>query len=170
MEFDSVVCTNAFLDKLSGKYRLFFREKFPSRLRNTVGDDVVALTQAHVHGIAIASQRVVAGVDEEHVAELALGRLSWPVEQLETNLNSYVERLLAEFGARVNGQLIKRVTVRCPPSWEEFALEKSAYQRSSPSHSEKGAAAKRLEHEQEEAADDAAASQTEEPKVAASAN
>ncbi|VDM23486.1 unnamed protein product [Hydatigera taeniaeformis] len=119
-EYDDVVAHPDFAEVLH-KLRKLLRNRMPTLKNGRMGENVIELLRAQQLCVLLSSVPVE-GVPEINEIELVLGQLSWEDSHLEDNLHCYLEAIDAAKSARLNGDVLERVELLCPPCGEIFQL------------------------------------------------
>ncbi|KFD72960.1 hypothetical protein M514_00094 [Trichuris suis] len=101
--------------------RGLMKKKFPSRKMGAIGTDIVALVKHFISGIAFELKQDVLN-PAWGVSECVIGKLDMPVEHLEANLKTYVERV---FGLRdpPKRTFIDRAVMTVIPGAEYYVID-----------------------------------------------
>ncbi|KAL5961730.1 hypothetical protein TSMEX_010526 [Taenia solium] len=87
-----------------------------------MGENVIELLKAQQICVLLTSVPVE-GVPEINEMQMVLGQLSWDESRLEDNLHCYLKAIDAAKSARINGDVLERVELLCPPCGEVFLLD-----------------------------------------------
>ncbi|KAL5102822.1 50S ribosomal protein L1 [Taenia crassiceps] len=120
-EYDDVVAHPDFAEALH-KVRKILRNRLPTPKNGRMGDNVIDLLKAQQICVLLSSVPVE-GVPEINELQMVLGQLSWDDSRLEDNLHCYLRAIDAAKSARINGDILERVELLCPPCGEVFQLE-----------------------------------------------
>ncbi|KAH9278525.1 hypothetical protein ECG_08748 [Echinococcus granulosus] len=119
-EYDDVVAHPDFAEALH-KVRKILHNRMPTVKNGRMGEDVIELLKAQQICVLLSSVPVE-GVPEINEIQMVLGQLSWDDSRLEENLHCYLKAIDAAKSTRINGDLLERVEVLCPPCGEAFQL------------------------------------------------
>ncbi|CDI96732.1 50S ribosomal protein L1 [Echinococcus multilocularis] len=119
-EYDDVVAHPDFTEALH-KVRKILHNRMPTVKNGRMGEDVIELLKAQQICVLLSSVPVE-GVPEINEIQMVLGQLSWDDSRLEENLHCYLKAIDAAKSTRINGDLLERVEVFCPPCGEAFQL------------------------------------------------
>lgn len=116
-DYDHAICTADIYPEIAG-VRKHLRERFPMPRLGTVGGDVRAMFQFFTEGKTYQSHNAHEKIG---TLEAPFATLNMTNEQILQNFEKFLEEICSLKSANL-GRFIKKATLECPPSREQFPI------------------------------------------------